>query len=168
VSEEQGGGLLLLTIGLLLALHNANHFGIASFPAARRGVAIGAADTGVGLGAATSLAALPVLVELIGLTGALLSLAAFAAVMTVLAPRGLAIQRQARPRARATPRSVLGQREFLCLLDFSFLGFFTTYALLTWLPAYLSSGLGVRSVAIINGVPGSGPEARGRPGRAWT
>ena len=29
MSDEQGGGLLLLTIGLLLALHNANRFGIA-------------------------------------------------------------------------------------------------------------------------------------------
>ena len=29
MSDEQGGGLLLLTIGLLLALHNANRLGVA-------------------------------------------------------------------------------------------------------------------------------------------
>jgi predicted MFS family arabinose efflux permease len=104
---------------------------------------MGAAYTGVGLGTATSLAALPVLAEAIGLTGALLSLAAFAAVMTVWTPFGLALPRTDRPRARSTPRSLLRQEGFRCLLGFSFLGFFTVYALLTWLPAYLSDALGV-------------------------
>jgi len=118
-------------------------FGIGSFPAAKRGAAMGVAYTGVGLGTATSLAALPVLVDWIGLTGALLCLAGFAAFMTVLTPFGLAIRRKERPRARSTPRSLLRQGGFLCLLGFSFFGFFNTYALLTWLPAYLSDGLGV-------------------------
>jgi predicted MFS family arabinose efflux permease len=118
-------------------------FGIGSFPAATRGTAVGIAYTGVGLGTATSLAVLPVLAEWMGLSGALLCLAAFAALMTVLTPIGLAIRRKDRPRGRSTPGSLLRQAPFLCLLGFSFLGFFNTYALLTWLPAYLSDGLGV-------------------------
>lgn len=118
-------------------------FGIGSFPAARRGAALGAAYAGVGLGTATSLAALPVLVEWLGLSGALLCLAGFAAVMTVVTPLGLDIRKKDRPRGRSTPGSLLRQRGFLYLLGFSFLGFFNIYALLTWLPAYLSDGLGV-------------------------
>ena len=118
-------------------------FGIGSFPASSRGAALGTAYVGVGLGTATSLAALPVLVEWLGLSGALLCLAGFAAVMTAVTPLGLDIRKKDRPRGRSTPGSLLRQRGFLCLLGFSFLGFFNVYALLTWLPAYLSDGLGV-------------------------
>lgn len=117
-------------------------FGIGSFPPSRRGAAMGVAYTGVGLGTAASLAILPSVVEWIGLTGGLLCLAGFAAFMTGLSPIGLSLRRQARPRATTTPGALLRQREFLALLGFSFLGFFNTYALLTWLPAYLSDGLG--------------------------
>jgi predicted MFS family arabinose efflux permease len=118
-------------------------FGIGSFPAARRGAAMGVAYIGVGLGSATSLAALPVLVDWIGLTGALLGLAGFAAAMTAWTPFGLALRRAERPRARSTPLSLLRPEGFACLLGFSSLRFFNTYALLTWLPAYLSDGLAV-------------------------
>lgn len=118
-------------------------FGIASFPAARRGAAIGAAYTGVGLGTATSLAVLPPLVERIGLTGGLLCLAGFGALMTVLSPIGLSLRCHERARGRGSAIDLLRQRAFLCFLGFSFLGFFVTYAILTWLPAYLSDALGV-------------------------
>jgi predicted MFS family arabinose efflux permease len=118
-------------------------FGIAAFPASRRGTAIGVAYIGVGLGTASSLSALPLLVEHVGLTGALLSLAGFAAVMTALAPIGMAVPRPDRPPGRPRAGRLLGQPSFLCLLGFSFLGFLNIYALLTWLPAYLSDALGV-------------------------
>jgi MFS transporter, ACS family, D-galactonate transporter len=118
-------------------------FGIASFPAAGRGAAIGVAYTGTGLGNAASIAVLPAVAERFGLTPALLSLAAFGLVMTALGPIGLAVRGPERPRERAGAASLFGQRPFQLLLAFSFLGFFTTYAIVTWLPAYLSDALGV-------------------------
>lgn len=117
-------------------------FGIGAFPPERRGAAMGVAYTGVGLGTAASLAAMPALVGALGLTGALLCLAGFAAAMSVLGPVGLGVRRRDRPRPRATAGGLLRQRPFQCLLGFSFLGFFNTYAVLTWLPAYLSDALG--------------------------
>lgn len=117
--------------------------GIGSFPASRRGAAIGVAYTGVGLGTAASLASLPVLVNQIGLTGALLCLAGFAAVMTALCPIGLRLRSANGALSRPGPARLLRRPGFLCLLGFSFLGFFNTYAILTWLPAYLSDGLGL-------------------------
>jgi predicted MFS family arabinose efflux permease len=118
-------------------------FGIAAFPASRRGTAIGVAYTGVGLGIAASLSILPMLIEPLGLTGTLLVLAAFSAVMTVLSPITLSLRRHERPKRGPHPGALLRQRSFQALLGFSFLGFFTTYAILTWLPAYLADGLGV-------------------------
>ncbi len=118
-------------------------FGITSFPAARRGTAIGVAYLGVGLGTAVSMAALPVLVERIGLTGGLLAIAAFGAVMTAVSPIGLALRRVERAPARPRTAGLLRQAGFRYLLGFSFFGFLTTYAILTWLPAYLSDALGV-------------------------
>ncbi len=118
-------------------------FGIGVFPAAKRGMAIGAAYTGVGIGTATSLAVLPVLAAHFGLTTALLGVAGFAATMTVLAPVGMAIPRPVGPKVRPSVGGLLRQRAFLYLLGFNFLGLFGTYALLTWLPSYLSDALGV-------------------------
>jgi len=118
-------------------------FGIGSFPADRRGMAIGAAYTGVGLGTAASVAVLPVVAEGLGLTGALACLAGFAAVMCGLTPIGLRLRQRERAPARVSPGSLLRQGSFLGLLGFSFVGFFSLYALVTWLPAYLSDGLGV-------------------------
>lgn len=118
-------------------------YGISAFPAAQRGAAIGVAYVGVGLGTAASLAAMPALVQAFGLTAALLSLAVFAAAMTALSPVGLSLQRPAAPRPRGRSAALLRDREFLCLLGYSFLGFLTIYAVLTWLPAYLTDALGV-------------------------
>lgn len=117
-------------------------FGITTFPVARRGTAIGAAYVGVGLGTAAALAGLPVLVERLGLTGGLLVLAGFGAVMTAFTPIGLSLRRTA-PRARPRSGGLLWERSFQALLGFSFLGFLTTYGLFTWLPAYLSDALGL-------------------------
>lgn len=118
-------------------------FGITAFPGPRRGTAIGVAYLGVGLGTAVSMAALPALVERIGLTEALLGIAAFGAVMTAVAPIGLALRTAERGTARPRPAGLLRQASFHHLLGFSFFGFLTTYAILTWLPAYLSDALGV-------------------------
>lgn len=129
------GGALIYTPAMTL--------GIAAFPPAKRGMAIGAAYTGVGIGTASSLAVLPILVARFGLTSALLGIAGFAGAMTILAPIGMAIRRPEGAKARQSVAGLLRQRAFLFLLGFSFLGFFTTYALLTWLPSYLSDALGV-------------------------
>lgn len=137
------GARLLAGVCGALIYTPAMTFGIAAFPAARRGAAIGVAYTGVGLGIAASLSILPALVEPLGLTGTLLVLTAFAALMTVLSPIALSLRRHERPRHRPSPRGLLQQRAFRSLLGFSFLGFFTTYAMLTWLPAYLTDALGV-------------------------
>lgn len=117
-------------------------FGITAFPVARRGTAIGVAYVGVGLGTAAAFAGLPMLVEHLGLTGGLVVLAAFGAAMTAFTPIGLSLH-AARPTAHPSSTGILRERSFHALLGFSFLGFFTTYAILTWLPAYLSDALGL-------------------------
>jgi predicted MFS family arabinose efflux permease len=118
-------------------------FGINAFPRERRGTAIGVAYTGVGLGTAISIASLPRLVDAAGLTPALLALAGFGVVMMVVSPIGLALRRPPRKAPATSAASLLRQRPFQYLLGFSFLGFFNTYAILTWLPAYLTDVLGV-------------------------
>ena len=136
------GARLLAGVSGALIYTPAMTFGITAFPVGRRGAAIGVAYVGVGLGTAAALAGLPALVQYLGLTGGLLVLAGFGAVMTVFAPIGLSLPRTT-PQARPAGVGLLRDRSFRALLGFSFLGFLTTYAILTWLPAYLSDALGI-------------------------
>jgi predicted MFS family arabinose efflux permease len=148
------GARLLAGISGALIYTPAMTFGIAAFPVARRGAAVGVAYVGVGLGTAATLAGLPALVQHLGLTGGLLVLAGFGAVMTAIAPIGLSLRRNV-PRAHPAGPRLLQDPSFQALLGFSFLGFFTTYAILTWLPAYLSDAFGIAptTAGVLSAIP---------------
>lgn len=127
----------------------------AAFPAARRGRAMGFAETGVGTGQVAALLGFPVLFATVGLTPAFLTLPLVAGLLALAVTFGL---RSAGPAPHPGPASIRGlarERDFwLLLVGVAFTGMLAQVAVLSWIPTYLRQvhGFGVVSAGLSTGI----------------
>jgi predicted MFS family arabinose efflux permease len=122
--------------------------GITLFARQERGRVMGILQSGAGLGAVGALILVPIGAAHLGMTGGLLTLPVFTAVILVVA---MIMLPDAPPQEHAVQvaraRTGIGwQLDFWQLLAISFTGMLATYGLLTWLPTYLTQTFGYSTV----------------------
>ena len=132
----------------------------AAFPDARRGRAMGFAETGVGAGQVLALLGLPALYSAIGLTPAFLAIPAAAGGLALAVWLGLPPISPAPRAARGSVRDLVRAPDFwLLAVGFAFVGMLAQVAVLSWMPTYLRQvhafgvvGAGVSTGIVVTGL----------------
>jgi predicted MFS family arabinose efflux permease len=115
-----------------------------------RGSAMGVLQSGAGAGMLVGLFVMPLASQLTSLGTAFVGLAATSAAVFCLALIGLPAGAPPRPATetlRQQVASVARQRQFVYLSSCTFLGLFSAYGVIAWIPTYLRTGFGYGAAA---------------------
>ncbi|HEV7666550.1 MAG TPA: MFS transporter [Chloroflexota bacterium] len=119
----------------------------AAFQRSARGRAMAYAQSGTGAGLVLSISVLPVLYEVVGLTGAFLVYPVLAGVLWLAVWRFLPGPVAERHNSRAGLSGLIRSRDFwLLLIGFAFIGMLAQSAVLSWVATYLRSTYGWTAV----------------------
>jgi predicted MFS family arabinose efflux permease len=120
---------------------------LAAFDRAARGRVMAFAQSGTGAGQVLSIAVLPLLFGVVGLTGAFMAYPLLAVALLITVWRFLPTIPQERKAAGQGMRAVARYRDFwLLLIGFAFIGMLAQSSVLNWVPTYLRGDYGWTSV----------------------